>query len=317
MRDVLVLAGRYNTSKGLARVQARQALLERCAAGQDRWTLPNTLKSRDAAEVVKAWSAEARLDQRAADARKAARAAAATPAPPPSAVKPEDVDTAIDAPAERVTKPRATTAKPRASDIVDPGRPPRRAGARRRWTAGWNNMDDEGADIVERLKSDPDLLNPRRILAIQEGIYRQIAIPSDAVIEQLARSFQFERAAGPGLKKLSIGQRKELMDLICDEELDPVDYELAERALMQKASIMLANLQEAQRDAYRLTKLDAVFASVMLPFVERYGAIVRGLLDEFIDSPEVRRQAIMKYEHQLRVWLAEAHTAATLAADAV
>lgn len=196
------------------------------------------------------------------------------------------------------------------------------------WRAGWKHLEEEGRRIAEDLSKDPEQLEPRRLLALQEAVLRQIAIPSPELVEARAFAIATERGkaklAGLIVSELMATIRSdrtmttntrelgrqiliEVESLLGEIEVTDIDREMAERELYSKTADALASLQASQRAAANSVRLDVMFARYMLPYFNEMGGLVRQIIEQHQPSPELRAIAMADLERRVRMLLAEAH----------
>lgn len=197
----------------------------------------------------------------------------------------------------------------------------------RRWTPGYKYLADEGRARVEELARDPDQLNPRRLLALQETLVQQAAIPSEELIAERARQIALTRTQkkfGAEIvselfktvrsdKTMTLNARElarqvqaELDQLLGEVEVTDLDIEVAERELYMEAAAAIAALQANQRAAAQSVRLDMMFAKYMIPYFNSMGKMTRDLIIEFMPSHELRQIALSALEQRVRTLLAEA-----------
>lgn len=185
---------------------------------------------------------------------------------------------------------------------------PEQAATVAQYTRDWKNLDTASLKAAEEIAAAPDLLDPRRLVALLELITRQVAMPSEALVQHTAEEMRDERVGRIARARQAMAGAAERVELQPEEmEVSDVDVELARRHLLQGSIKMIERLNYEQREAIKIAQVDALF-TLLLPMFPALGEVMANIITTHIPSNAQRELAMDDLKRGLIEWQHRART---------
>jgi hypothetical protein len=145
--------------------------------------------------------------------------------------------------------------------------------------------------LIDQTLRDPDLLDARRSVAVQQVLLQQAyLVPDEELLEQLARRVAIEEAA----------------ECAPNEKIDPVTLEISKghraeamHRWLKESMKMTESLARRQTDAMKQQKLGEVLTASVMPLMGELGIEFQRLVDKYVVS-ERREAAVNEFRVKCR-----------------